>query len=183
MAGQEDDASADLKLMNTTLKEIRVTSKVFGLTAPCAGLGCWARRALRRRPSYEMAKFFGEKFREAGSWHHRRGRGSCRPRQRSPDQIFFRREHPFAIKQKPNPAQRKPPAHHAQIFFQSQGRFPQGGRRRGALPGGFGTLDEAMETLTSYKRASAIRCRLCSWTSSLLLLVQTDNLLEDTPCP
>ena len=29
-AGQEDDESADLKLMNTTLKEMRFTSKVFG---------------------------------------------------------------------------------------------------------------------------------------------------------
>ena len=29
-AGQEDDDSADLKLMNTTLKEMRFTSKVFG---------------------------------------------------------------------------------------------------------------------------------------------------------
>jgi hypothetical protein len=28
-AGQEDDESADLKLMNTTLKEMRFTSKVF----------------------------------------------------------------------------------------------------------------------------------------------------------
>jgi len=29
-AGQEDEEKADLKLMNTTLKEMRFTSKVFG---------------------------------------------------------------------------------------------------------------------------------------------------------
>ncbi|MGA8282031.1 MAG: Rossman fold protein, TIGR00730 family, partial [Desulfobacterales bacterium] len=29
-AGQEDDRKADLKLMNTSLKEMRFTSKVFG---------------------------------------------------------------------------------------------------------------------------------------------------------
>ena len=29
-AGQEDDEQADLKLMNTTLKEMRFTAKVFG---------------------------------------------------------------------------------------------------------------------------------------------------------
>lgn len=29
-AGQEDDRKADLKLMNTSLKEMRFTTKVFG---------------------------------------------------------------------------------------------------------------------------------------------------------
>jgi len=43
-AGQEDDESSDLKLMNTTLKEMRFTSKVFG------SYRMFARSRLRLRP-------------------------------------------------------------------------------------------------------------------------------------
>src|SRR5512136_669991 len=66
-AGQEDDESADIKLMTTTLKEIRFTSKVFSPyknTRKVTVFG--SARTQPGDPMYEMAKLFGKKLAEAG---------------------------------------------------------------------------------------------------------------------
>ncbi|HSB33800.1 MAG TPA: Rossman fold protein, TIGR00730 family, partial [Nitrospirota bacterium] len=54
-AGQEDDESADLKLMNTTLKEMRFTSKVFGPYRDKRKVTVFgSARTQPGEPSYEM---------------------------------------------------------------------------------------------------------------------------------
>ncbi len=66
-AGQEDDESADLKLMNTTLKEMRFTSKVFGPYRNVRKVTVFgSARTQPGDPLYEMAKLFGKKLAEAG---------------------------------------------------------------------------------------------------------------------
>ncbi len=66
-AGQEDDTRADLKLMNSTLKEMRFTSKVF---FPYRGVRkVTVFGSARTRPTeelYRMAQHFGKKLAEGG---------------------------------------------------------------------------------------------------------------------
>ena len=81
-AGQEDDESADLKLMNTTLKEMRFTSKVFGPYRNMRKVTVFGSARTRpQEPIYEMAKLFGQKLAEAGYMVITGGgAASCRPR-------------------------------------------------------------------------------------------------------
>ena len=66
-AGQEDDKSADLKLMNTTLKEMRFTSKVFGPYHNDRKVTVFgSARTQPGDPLYEMAKLFGKKLAQTG---------------------------------------------------------------------------------------------------------------------
>ena len=66
-AGQEDDESADLKLMNTTLKEMRFTSKVFGSYRNVRKVTVFgSARTQPGDPIYEMAKLFGKKLAGTG---------------------------------------------------------------------------------------------------------------------
>src|SRR5512134_2944974 len=66
-AGQEDDARADLKLMNTTLKEMRFTSKVFGPYRNVRKVTIFgSARTLPGDPVYEMAQIFGKRLAESG---------------------------------------------------------------------------------------------------------------------
>src|SRR5208282_2901355 len=66
-AGQEDDIRADLKLMNSTLKEMRFTSKVFGPYRNIRKVTVFG--SARTGPDeavYRMAQLFGKKLSEAG---------------------------------------------------------------------------------------------------------------------
>src|SRR5512140_2389590 len=66
-AGQEDDESADLKLMNSTLKEMRFTSKVFGPYRNKRKVTVFGSARTRpEEPIFEMARLFGQKLAEAG---------------------------------------------------------------------------------------------------------------------
>ena len=66
-AGQEADESADLKLMNSTLKEMRFTSKVFFPYRNIRKVTVFgSARTPPGDPVYEMAKLFGGKLAEAG---------------------------------------------------------------------------------------------------------------------
>ncbi|HXY61912.1 MAG TPA: Rossman fold protein, TIGR00730 family, partial [Nitrospirota bacterium] len=66
-AGQEDDESADLKLMNTTLKEMRFTSKVFGPYRNKRKVTVFgSARTQPEEPIYALATLFGQKLAEAG---------------------------------------------------------------------------------------------------------------------
>jgi len=66
-AGQEADENVDLKLMNSTLKEMRFTSKVFFPYRNIRKVTVFgSARTPPGDPVYEMAKLFGGKLAEAG---------------------------------------------------------------------------------------------------------------------
>src|SRR5512137_2795534 len=66
-AGQEDDERADLKLMNTTLKEMRFTAKVFGPYRNVRKVTVFgSARTSPDEPIYDMAREFGRKLAESG---------------------------------------------------------------------------------------------------------------------
>ena len=66
-AGQENNQMADLKLMNTTLKEMRFTAKIFGPYREVKKVTVFgSARTQPDEPMYAMARLFGQKLIEAG---------------------------------------------------------------------------------------------------------------------
>ena len=66
-AGQENDERADLKLMNSTLKEMRFTAKVFGPYHKVRKVSVFGSARTQSDESiYEMACHLGQKLAEAG---------------------------------------------------------------------------------------------------------------------
>lgn len=151
-AGQEDDEKADLKLMNSTLKEMRFTSKVFGPYRNVKKVTVFgSARTEPEESTYQLAFSFGRKLVEAGYMvitgggpgimqAVNEGAGS---------------EHSFGVnirlpfEQKPNPVLKGNPRHIMyKYFFNRKVAFLKEADAVALFPGGFGTLDEAMETLT-----------------------------------
>lgn len=151
-AGQEDDEKADLKLMNSTLKEMRFTAKVFGPYRQVRKVTVFgSARTQPHEPTYEMASRLGSQLAEAGYMvitgggpgimqAVNEGAGS---------------EHSFGVnirlpfEQKPNPVVKDNPRHIMyKYFFNRKVAFLKEADAVVLFPGGFGTHDEAMETLT-----------------------------------
>ncbi len=66
-AGQEDDQKADLKLMNTTLKEMRFTAKIFGPYRPIRKVSVFgSARTPREAESYRIAQELGRQLASRG---------------------------------------------------------------------------------------------------------------------
>ena len=66
-AGQEDEVRGDLKLMNTTMKEMRFTTKIFSPYRNKRKVTVFgSARTSPDEPVYQMAKLFGKKLAEAG---------------------------------------------------------------------------------------------------------------------
>ncbi len=151
-AGQEDDDSADLKLMNTTLKEMRFTSKVFGPYRNKRKVTVFgSARTQPREPSYEMAKLFGQKLAQAGYMVITGGGGGIMQAANE----GAGPEHSFGVnirlpfEQHPNPVlEGNPRLITYKYFFNRKVAFLKEADAVALFPGGFGTLDEAMETLT-----------------------------------
>ncbi len=151
-AGQEDDESADLKLMNTTLKEMRFTSKVFGPYRNVRKVTVFgSARTEPHEPIYEMAKLFGQKLAEAGYMVITGGGGGIMQAANE----GAGPEHSFGVnirlpfEQKPNPVlEGNPRLITYKYFFNRKVAFLKEADAVALFPGGFGTLDEAMETLT-----------------------------------
>jgi uncharacterized protein (TIGR00730 family) len=183
MAGQEDDASADIKLMNTTLKEMRFTSKVFG---PYRGVRkvtvFGSARTPPGDPSYEMAKLFGRKLAEAGYMVITGGGGGIMQAANE----GAGSEHSFGVnirlpfEQKANPVlEGNPRLITYKYFFNRKVAFLKEADAVALFPGGFGTLDEAMETLTLVQTGKRNPMPLvlvddpaCSYWSKLLTLLE-----------
>ena len=151
-AGQEDDSKAGLKLMNATLKEMRFTSKVFGPYKDVKKVTVFgSARTEQHEPEYDMARRLGRKLAEAGYMvitgggpgiMHAVNEGA------GP-------EHSFGVsirlpfEQKSNPVLRGNPRNiNYKYFFNRKVAFLKEADAVVLFPGGFGTLDEAMETLT-----------------------------------
>src|SRR4030066_2287443 len=151
-AGREEEIRADLKLMNSSLKEMRFTSKVFGPYRNIRKFEVFgSARTKPDEPVYKMARLFGRKLAEAGYMvitgggpgimHAvNEGAGS---------------EHSFGVniqlpfEQKPNPILLgNTRLITYKYFFIRKVAFIKEADAVALFPGGFGPLDEAMETLT-----------------------------------
>ena len=151
-AGQEADESADLKLMNSTLKEMRFTSKIFGPYRNVRQVTVFgSARTLSGDPVYEMAKLFGKRLAEAGYMVITGGGGGIMQAVNE----GAGHEHSFGVnirlpfEEKPNPVSEGNPRFITyKYFFNRKVAFLKEADAVALFPGGFGTLDEAMETLT-----------------------------------
>jgi len=151
-AGQEDDERADLKLMNSTLKEMRFTAKVFGPYRSVRKVTVFG--SARTKPDtaiYAMAREFGRKLSEAGYMVITGGGGGIMQAVNE----GAGPEHSFGVnirlpfEQKANPVlDGNPRLITYKYFFNRKVAFLKEAHAVALFPGGFGTLDEAMETLT-----------------------------------
>jgi len=151
-AGQEDDTRADLKLMNTTLKEMRFTSKIFGPYRNVRKVTVFgSARTEPDEPVYGMARAFGKKLAESGYMVITGGGAGIMQAVNE----GAGPEHSFGVnirlpfEQKPNPVvEGNPRLITYKYFFNRKVAFLKEADAVALFPGGFGTLDEAMETLT-----------------------------------
>lgn len=151
-AGQEGDRRADLKLMNSTLKEMRFTTKVFGAYRHVRKVTVFgSARTQPHERAYKMASLFGRKLAEAG-YMVITGGG---PGIMQAVNEGAGPEHSFGVnirlpfEQQPNPVLMGNPRNITyKYFFNRKVAFLKEADAVALFPGGFGTLDEAMETLT-----------------------------------
>ena len=151
-AGQENDAKADLKLMNSSLKEMRFTAKIFGPYRHIRKVSVFgSARTPENAPAYQMAKDLGRRLAERG-YMVITGGG---PGIMQAVNEGAGPEHSFGInirlpfEQKPNPVVEGNPRHiNYKYFFNRKVAFLKEADAVVLFPGGFGTLDEGMETLT-----------------------------------
>ncbi len=151
-AGQEKAPVADLKLMNSTLKEMRFTAKVFDSYRGVKKVTVFgSARTQPHEPVYRMAQHLGEKLTEA-CYMVITGGG---PGIMQAVNEGAGPEHSFGInirlpfEQKSNHIlQGSPRSMVYKYFFNRKVAFLKEADAVTLFPGGFGTLDEAMETLT-----------------------------------
>ncbi len=151
-AGHEDDGRVDLKLMNTSLKEMRYTAKIFRDYRHIKKVTVFG--SARTQPSeliYKMAHLLGKKLSESGYMVITGGGAGIMQAVNEgagPDHSFgVNIQLPF--EQKPNPTlEGDPKIIWYKYFFNRKVAFLKEADAAVLFPGGFGTLDEAMETLT-----------------------------------
>jgi len=151
-AGQESEDRADLKLMNTTLKEMRFTTKIFAPYKQVKKVTVFgSARTKPGEPIYEMARVFGKRLAEEG-YMVITGAGpgimQAVNEGAGPERSFgVNIRLPF--EQKANPVlEGNPRTINYKYFFSRKVAFLKESDAVALFPGGFGTLDEAMETLT-----------------------------------
>ncbi len=193
-AGQEDDGSGDLKLMNTSLKEMRFTSKVFSPYRNMRKVTVFgSARTKPGDPLYEMAKLFGEKLAEAGYMVITGGGGGIMQAVNE----GAGSGHSFAVnirlpfEEGPNPVIRGNPRQiHYKYFFNRKVAFLKESDSVALFPGGFGTLDEAMEALTLVQTGKRNPMPLllidgpdCSYWIRIIKLFEEELLSRNYICP
>jgi uncharacterized protein (TIGR00730 family) len=151
-AGQENIERADLKLMNSTLKEMRFTSKIFSLYRNRPKVTVFgSARCTDEDPSYVMGKEMGRRLAQEGFMVITGGGSGIMHAVHEGAGA----EHSFGVnirlpfEQKPNPVLA---GNHRSInykyFFNRKIAFLKEADAVVLFPGGFGTQDEGMETLT-----------------------------------
>jgi uncharacterized protein (TIGR00730 family) len=151
-AGQENPEKADLKLMNSSLKEMRFTAKIFGPYRHVRKVSVFgSARTPPDHPVYHMARDLGRQLAEKG-YMVITGGG---PGIMQAVNEGAGPEHSFGInirlpfEQQPNPIVAGNPRHiNYKYFFNRKVAFLKEADAVVVFPGGFGTLDEGMETLT-----------------------------------
>jgi len=151
-AGQEDDGKVDLKLMTTSLKEMRFTAKAFSPYRHIKKVTVFG--SARTRPDetvYKMARLLGQKLSESG-YMLITGAG---PGIMQAVNEGAGPEHSFGVnirlpfEQEANPVIEGNAKNISyKYFFNRKVAFLKESDAIVLFPGGFGTLDEAMETLT-----------------------------------
>ncbi len=151
-AGLEDEERADLKLMNTTLKEMRFTAKIFGPYSSVKKVTVFgSARTGSDEPVYAMAQELGRELAASG-YMVITGAGpgimQAVNEGAGPEKSFgVNIRLPF--EQRPNPVlEGNPRLITYKYFFNRKVAFLKEAHAIALFPGGFGTLDEAMETLT-----------------------------------
>ena len=151
-AGLEDGDRADLLLMNSTLKEMRFTTKVFSKYRHVRKVSVFgSARTQPREPIYSTARDLGKALANGGYMvitgggpgiMHAVNEGA------GPDHSFgINIRLPF--EQKSNPiVHGNPKSITYKYFFNRKVAFLKEAHAIVLFPGGFGTLDEAMEMLT-----------------------------------
>jgi len=151
-AGREKAEEADLRLMNSTLKEMRFTSKVFGPYRNMRKVTVFGSARTNPEESvYKMARLLGQKLVEAGYMVITGGGGGIMQavNEGAGPEYSFAVNIRLPHEQKPNPVvEGNPRLIMYKYFFNRKVAFLKEASAVVLFPGGFGTLDEAMETLT-----------------------------------
>ncbi|MCJ7594459.1 MAG: TIGR00730 family Rossman fold protein [Desulfobacterales bacterium] len=151
-AGQENRERVDLKIMNTTMKEMRFTAKVFGPYREVRKVTVFgSARTGADEPIYQMARDLGRRLCEAGYMVITGGGPGIMEAVNEgagPEKSFgVNIRLPF--EQRSNPVVAGNPRNIMyKYFFNRKVAFLKESDAVALFPGGFGTLDEAMETLT-----------------------------------
>ncbi|MCU0590464.1 MAG: TIGR00730 family Rossman fold protein [Desulfobacterales bacterium] len=151
-AGQENSQLVDLKVMCSTLKEMRYTSKVFGDYRGVRKVTVFgSARTTPDHPLYQMARAFGRNLAAAGFMVITGGGPGIMQAANEgagPEKSFgVGIRLPF--EQKSNPVLNGSPRDITyKYFFNRKVAFIKEACAVALFPGGFGTLDEAMEALT-----------------------------------
>jgi uncharacterized protein (TIGR00730 family) len=151
-AGQENPEKADLKIMCGTLKEMRYTSKVFGAYRHTRKITLFgSARTTPDNPLYQMAKEFGRKLAACGFMVITGGGPGVMlaANEGAGLEKSFGVSIRLPIEQKSNPVMNGSARDITyKYFFNRKVAFIKEACAVALFPGGFGTLDEAMETLT-----------------------------------
>ena len=151
-AGLEDNGGADLKLMNTTLKEMRYTSKIFSTYRAARKVTVFgSARTANDQVLYHMAYDFGKKLSDRGYMIITGGGPGIM-------QAIYEGagpENSFGVRIRLPFEETPSTGIHAdaknilyKYFFNRKVAFLKESDAIALFPGGFGTLDEGMETLT-----------------------------------
>jgi len=151
-AGQESDYLADLKLMRTTMKEMRYTNKIFGPYRNRKKVTIFgSARTTPDEPIYQKCVDFSRMLVERGYMVITGGGGGIMQAGNEGAGI----ENSFAVnirlpfEQETNPVMSESKnVITYKYFFNRKVAFLKEAQAVALFPGGFGTLDEAMETLT-----------------------------------
>ncbi len=151
-AGQEDDGKVDLKIMDTSLKEMRFTARVFAPYRDIRKVTVFGSgRTKPHESAYQMAHHFGRKLAEAGYMVITGGGSGIMQAVNEgagPDYSFGANIR-LPFEQMPNPViADNPRSITYKYFFNRKVAFLKEADAVALFPGGFGTHDEAMETLT-----------------------------------
>ncbi len=151
-AGQESDYLADLKLMRTTMKEMRYTNKLFGPFRDRKKVTIFgSARTAPSDPSYQKCVTFSKMLAERGYMVITGGGGGIMQagNEGAGAENSFAVNIQLPFEQETNPVMEKSQnVITYKYFFNRKVAFLKEAQAIALFPGGFGTLDEAMETLT-----------------------------------
>ncbi len=151
-AGQESDYLADLKLMRTTMKEMRYTNKIFGPYRDRKKVTIFgSARTEPEEPIYQKCLQFSRSLAEKGYMVITGGGGGIMQagNEGAGTDNSFAVNIRLPFEQETNPVmENSKNVITYKYFFNRKVAFLKEADAVALFPGGFGTLDEAMETLT-----------------------------------